>query len=750
MQKKIEVSVIVVHYGHGNEVIKCLKNLDIIRKKFKQSEFILVDNNDEKLDKNKIKKNYPWIKYIETPKNLGWGGGRNFGIKESKGKYILSLDSDILIDLKSFKHVYEIIKKNKKIGLVSPQIKNISGKFHSQATRELTPLTGLFFESVINKIFPNSPVVKNFLMSSWDRKTSRYVDVGQLGGFIMRREAYDEIGGFDENIFLYFEENDVSDGLKKHNWKIFFDASSEVTHLESKGTAKDSEKIKNIFNHSRFYYFRKHYGLIPALIVEFFARISKFGLAVLGIFLLGTFLRFYRFMPNFVLGGEMGTDYMNIWNMIHGTRTFLIGPRTSHEWFFISPIAYWIYVVLFLIWNYNLVSINVFWGMFSSLSILICYFTVKKIFNKNIALISSFLMSISPTWLVQTRSSRYNLVAAVLFLPYLLYLKNSIEDHGKSLFKLGLILGLTMSFFPSPLLLIPATIVCFIFYKVKPKFKYIVHFILAFLIPNITFLIYEVSDKFAITIQLLEWIPYRILGFFGLYHKNTANSGVLLQNIHSIYQFFSETYLGYENTFSLILFVLVIICTSILVIKHFKNKNKEIAFLLLVINLVVCYIGLFVHGDPPEHYYYVIFPIPLILVAYIFDKIFKNKYLLIVSTFAFAAIGIFGIIKMNWFYQDLGPINYSLNQVPYSIQLAVTNKILRDSEGRKFSLGRIGAYDEFGNNFADNYTYLLTIRGAKIDNNSKLKYLIVEGSENYKDIKATPIFSENQVEVFKE
>ena len=47
---------------------------------------------------------------------------------------------------------------------------------------------------------------------------------------------------------------------------------------------------------------------------------------------LGIFLRFYKFYPNVIFNGEMGTDYLRVWQMLHGGRTWLIGPSTSHEW----------------------------------------------------------------------------------------------------------------------------------------------------------------------------------------------------------------------------------------------------------------------------------------------------------------------------------------------------------------------------------------------------------------------------------
>jgi len=749
MQKNNEVSVVVVHYGHGEEVFRCLDSLAIVKKKFKPAEIILVDNNEEKLERKKITGKYPWVKYVPAPKNLGWGGGHNLGFKKAKGEYIFSLDSDILINDKVLESAYKMLEKNKKIAMVSARIRNISGGSYSGATLELTPLRGIFYLSFINKIFPNNFIAKKHLMSNWDRKTTRIVEVAQLAAFMMRKSAYLDIGGFDEDIFVYFEENDVSKRLSNKGWYLYFDADSEAIHLESRGTPKELPRIKEINRKSRFYYFKKYYGLLPALLVESFARFSKYSLMLLGILLLGTFLRFYRFYPNLLFSGEVGTDYMNVWNIIHGTRTFLIGPRTSHEWFFISPIAYWIYVVLLYLWNYNPVVINVFWGIVGSLSILVCYHYVKKLFNEKVALISSFLVAISPAWILQTRNSRYNPVVAILFLPYLLYLSDSINDKGKSLFKLGIILGLTMSFFPSPLLLVPAVVVSFLFYRVKPKFKYILNFILGFLIPNITFLIYEISDKFNITVQLLSWVPYRILGFFGVYHKNTADTTILSQNFYSIYKFFSDSLVGYEGAISTVLFILIVVCSLFLANKLFKNRVKEMSFYLIIINLLVCYIGLFIHGNPPGHYYMVIFPIPMILVAYIFDKLLKKRLTQILCTLVIGGVGLVGLVRTNWYFAEQPPIDYKINLVPYSTQFKLTEAILKDSNGMSFSLGRIGTNDQFENNFANNYIYLLTIRGEVPDSNSKSRYLIVEGSDNYKKTYGIQIFSENNVYVFK-
>ena len=749
MQNSKGVSIVVLHYGHGNELFKCLNSLAKIRKKFKLAETILVDNNEEKNDKDKILKKYPWVKYIPAPKNLGWSEGHNLGFRLAKGEYIFSLDSDVLIDIKSFKNIYEAIRSNRKIGIVAPRVRNMSGSPFFGATLELTPLRGIFYLSFLKKLFPGNPIVKKHLMSSWDRETSRHVEVIQLGAFIMRRKAYQDIAGFDKDIFLYFEEEDVSKRLRERGWKLFFDSKSEATHLESKWTPKNTAKIRKVWAKSRFIYFKKHYGVLPALLVESFARLSKYSLILAGIFFLGTFLRFYKIQSNLIFNGEMGTDYMNVWNIIHGTRTFLIGPRTSHEWFFIPPISYWIYAVLLFFGKYNPAIVNIFWAFVGGSAILVCYFYVKKLFDEKIALITSFLLAISPAWIFYTRASRYNAPAGIIFFPYLYYLAKSIKDNGKSLFILGFILGLSMSFFPSPFLLIPAAVVCFVFFKVKPRFKYILYSLAGFLIPNITFILYEISDKFAIITQILSWIPYRILGFFGLYHKNTVSSEVLSQNILSIYKFFKETFAPSSVSVSVIIFALIIIGAVIWFRKSLKNKNKEMAFILVFINLAVSYLGLFVHGDPPPHYYLVIFPIPLILAGYILVKTFKKTPVLVLFTLLLGGLGIWNLGVTDWFYQGKSLNGYSESLPPYTAQLAVVNEILSDSEGAEFSIGRIGMYDRFENDFANNYIYLLTIRGAKIKKDAGIGYTIVEDGSAGETVPGKEIWTDGGLRLFK-
>lgn len=746
--QKPKVSIVIVHYHVKKILFDCIKSIYDSRPKT-SFEIIVVDNDEVKSIESRLKEKYPKVNYIASPGDLGYGKGNNLGIKDASGEYVFILNPDTVVRKGTIDKLVDFIHKNKKVGIVAPTLEDGEGNVYPlQGTSELTPLRGIFGLSFLNKLFPKNKFSRQYWLADIDRSKPFEVDVVPGSAFLIKKSLFEGIGAFDKNFFLYFEEADLCKRVKEAGYKLFILPSARIIHFWAVSTPK-SEELSRVFAQSRFYYFKKNFGILNAFFVEFFARLNKSTFLLLLILSLGTFLRFYRLIPNAILNGEMGTDYMNVWDIIHGTRTWLVGPTTSHQWFSIPPISYWIYTAVLYFFKHNPISVNIFWAVVGSFAVWVSYYYLKKTFNENVALISSFLLAVSPGFIFYTRASRYNAPIAILFFPYLYYLKKSIENRGKSLGILGFILGFSMSFFPSPFLFIPAIIVAFIFYRIRPKLKDIFYGVLGFVIPNITYFIYDAINHFQITKEITLWIPFRILGFFGLYPKNTADQFVISQNLNSIFRFFAEVFSPNNYFFALTIFSLILIGVLVYSLRALKNKDKELAFILIITNLLVSYIGLFVHGDPPEHYYLVIFPIPLILASYILVKTFKSKILLTLGALSIGVIGIVNLINMNWFYQDGPMVNYTLSQPPYSTQSAVINEIIKDSAGKPFSIARIGSFDKFENNFSNNYIFLLTVRGAKITEDSALTYTIVEDRTEGKAPKGVEIWGSAGVQIFK-
>ena len=450
---------------------------------------------------------------------------------------------------------------------------------------------------------------------------------------------------------------------------------------------------------------------------------KKILICIALILALGTFLRFYKIQDNLIFNGEIGYDYTTIRSFVENKTFPLIGPRTSHEWFFVGPIFYWIFALLLPLFNYNVLTGAYFFAIIGVLSIYFCYHYVEKLFGKGVGLISSFLLSISPLWVALTRDSRYNALTAILFLPFYYFLVKSLSDKGKSLFIVGLLLGVMFSFFPSPILLLPgAMVVLFIYRKLIQK-KYLLSGLLGIIIPNVTYIYFNLTHNFEILTNLVSWIPYRILGFVGLYPKNTVTTHVLSDNLLGLYTFFQQSYLSSSSVFSIFLFLIGLIYL-------FMNFKKSREIKVLTILFVVSYIGLFLHGSPPQHYYLVIFPVPLIVLSLILYDLSK-KYLWL----AFLILGMLLTSNLmyffsdKWFYIDSKQVSDDLYYVPYSLQLRVAKFIVMDSEGREFALSRVGTSDYFANDFSLNYQYLLKLIGSRLNSQSKLRYTIYEDTE---------------------
>jgi hypothetical protein len=714
-----KVSIIIVHYKEKKILYDCLKSINNSAPSV-PFEIIVVDNDEIKTVESYLKTHFPDVRYIASPGDLGYGKGNNLGIKSAKGEYIFILNPDTLVTKGMVEAMLAFIEKNKNVGAVAPSLYDQHGKVYpSQGTGSLTPIRGIFGLSFLNKIFPNNPISKAYWLKEINRDNPYEVDVVPGTAFMIKKSLFDKLGGFDKNFFLYFEESDLCKRIKEAGYKLFILPQARLTHFWAVSTPP-SDAISKIFRESRLYYFKKNFGILNALLVEFFARLSLVSVLLFFIVALGIFLRFYRLQQNMLFNGEMGYDYTTIKTFVESRTIPLIGPRTSHEWFFIGPLFYWIFGILFPLFNYNVAVGAYFFAIVGALSIPICYFVVKSLFGKKVGIISAFLLSFSPLWITLARDARFNAVTAILFFPFYYFLVKSTKEKGKSLFILGIILGIMFSFFPSPILLLPGSLVVIYIYRKQIIKKYLLLGLLGFLIPNIPYLIYNATHKFEILKNLFMWIPYRVLGFFGLYPKNTVSTNVIKDNIVGLYTFFQQSYLNSNNIFISILVISLLIFT----IKSLK-KNQPLQILLILSG--ISYLGLFLHGSPPQHYYLVIFPVPIILLSLLIEKLGKKWIWLSILILGYLLfINLKFYFSKDWFYIDSTRMSQDMNYVPYSLQMKVVNFIANDSNNKKFSLSRIGPLDYFGENFSLNYQYLLWNLNHKTVQDSKLKYTIYE------------------------
>lgn len=476
---------------------------------------------------------------------------------------------------------------------------------------------------------------------------------------------------------------------------------------------------------------------------------------------IGTFLRFYRIEENIVFHGELGHNYLAIKNAIASGKIPLLGPPTSHSWLSFGPLFYWIMAPILHMANYDPRAGAYFFAFLGAVTIVLNYSVIEKILNKRVAILSSVLMAISPAWLDLTRQARFFSLTAIFFYPFLYFFVKSLRENarsakrskqGKHLFWTGMFLGIMLNFHWSALALLPAVLTMLYFRRKRIRKENWTKGAIGMLIPNIPFLLFNIINTFSMLAKFIVWIPYRVAGFVGLYPKNTVSIQVIHENLTSFYDFFRLSFLADEGVLSLTLVFAVFLFILLLTINELRKKRKNWAWLALVSLLIWLYSALFVHGEPPRHYYVVIYALPIVFLSMLLDKLLRKwhgKALVVIVLITITVLNARFLFSKQWFYRQQGVVSAS-STVPFDLQLLTAKKIIKDAKGRKFTLSRVGPFDEFDGDYAQNYQYLLWWLGNEPIETSSLKYTIYENTDRLPNLYEGRVYWIGNLAIVKE
>ncbi len=244
--KNIDLSIIIVSYNTADFLVNSIRS--IVKSVKKTSyEIIIVDNAsiDNTIEKtSSLKLKASDFKIIRNDKNLGFSKANNIGVKESSGKYVLFLNPDTLVYERAIDGMIAFMDKQKDAGASTCFIKLPNGKLDDAAHRGFpTPWRALCHFSGMSKLFPRSKLLNGYSLG-W-QKINKIHEIDSCAGAFMlvKRNAGEEIGWWDEDFFWYGEDIDFCYRLKKRGWKIYFVPDFEILHY--KGVSGGIKKISN-------------------------------------------------------------------------------------------------------------------------------------------------------------------------------------------------------------------------------------------------------------------------------------------------------------------------------------------------------------------------------------------------------------------------------------------------------------------------------------------------------------------------
>lgn len=252
MRKNIDLSIVIVKYKSEDYLEDCFKSI----KTNDNWEIIIVDNDIN---------------------NVGYGSGLNLGAAKARGEYLLFLNPDVLILNRAIEKMINFMKENLDVGVVGPKMyKNKKKDLQLSFCRFPSPLISVFVYSPLKSSFLGKLLWRWFTYAD-KLNTNVPIQVDEVSGaaMVVRKSVFNEIGGFDENIFLYFEENDLCKRIIKTGYKVVFFPDSEIIHYGGKSTPED-KKANKFFRNSRKYFFKKYYGKLEGEILESIIRLMEY------------------------------------------------------------------------------------------------------------------------------------------------------------------------------------------------------------------------------------------------------------------------------------------------------------------------------------------------------------------------------------------------------------------------------------------------------------------------------------------
>lgn len=269
-----DISIIIVSWN-VKDLLRCaidsiIESLDLSQKAghILAIEIIVVDNASTDGSADFIIKHFPQVKLVANNTNKGFGAANNQGFKIAAGDYILCLNPDAKLIGEALRQMHNFMREQPFVGLLGPKLVNQDSSLQRSCRRFPTFWSMGEILLKLHNFLPMSLPIRRYYMWAFDHQTVRRVDQVMGACMMIRRSALNEVGYFDEEFFIFFEEVDLCKRLTDAGHIIFFYPYAVVEHHRSSGFAQRHSLWRQWhFAKSCRHYFWKHHNFVSASLI---------------------------------------------------------------------------------------------------------------------------------------------------------------------------------------------------------------------------------------------------------------------------------------------------------------------------------------------------------------------------------------------------------------------------------------------------------------------------------------------------
>ncbi len=254
-----DLSIIIVSWNAKNYLQECLTSLHAAEGDLRL-EIIVVDNASSDGSPELIRAHFPEVKLIETGANLGFAKANNLGLKIAAGRYIALINSDVNVAADCLSTLLQYMEQSPTIGLIGPRMMGAKGEVRRSTMKFPNLWDGFVRAMALDTLFKGTGLFRGFL--NFDLNFEQVQDVDVLNGWfwMTRREAVQQVGGLDEQFFMYGEDMDWCQRFHKAGWRVVFFPEAESIHYGGASSANAPVRFYVEMQRANLQYWKKHHN----------------------------------------------------------------------------------------------------------------------------------------------------------------------------------------------------------------------------------------------------------------------------------------------------------------------------------------------------------------------------------------------------------------------------------------------------------------------------------------------------------
>ena len=237
-------------------------------------EILVVDNASADGSAEMVRTQFLDVHLIANSDNQGFTAGNNQGLSRARGRYLLLLNPDTEVVDDALAVMLRYAEANAEIGALGAKLLNPDGSIQSSRRRFPTFSTALVESTVVQEWCKENRILRRYYMTDTDDDEIQQVDWVVGACLLVRRQAYEQVGGLDEGFFMYSEELDWCRRIKVAGWRIVYLPTAAVIHHEGKSSEQVVPARHIYFQSSKVRYFRKHHGAFQAGALRWFLLLT--------------------------------------------------------------------------------------------------------------------------------------------------------------------------------------------------------------------------------------------------------------------------------------------------------------------------------------------------------------------------------------------------------------------------------------------------------------------------------------------